>query len=84
MVISGKNEFNKYDWAKALQNAKLFLAPLALIYLGAVVVNVKSEGFQVSDFKTDGVVAGAMVLYVANFATDLVKKFLEFNKYPEK
>ena len=55
-------------------NAKVFLAPLALIYLPFVTANIQLDGIQLSDFQPNQVVIGAMVLYVMNIILDWFKK----------
>ena len=66
---------SKLDWDKWIDNTLLFIRPLAVIYLGSVVVGINADGFQLSDFNPDTVVIGAMVLYVLNVLLDFFKKF---------
>ena len=60
--------------AKWSLNARVFLAPLALIYLPFVTANIQLDGIQLSDFQPNQVVIGAMVLYVMNIILDWFKK----------
>ncbi len=80
-IVSKKNSLRKEDLEKALQNAKNFLAPLALIYLAFVIINVQDAGFAWSDFVPDNAVITAISLYALNFFNDLIKKFKGVKRY---
>lgn len=73
---SEKWTLNREDWQKWGRNTLVFLAPLGLIYLGSIVPDVQDAGLQASDFAISPMVAGAMVLYVINVATDFLKKLV--------
>ena len=60
--------------AKWSLNARVFLAPVALIYLPFVTSNIEKDGFQLSDFTPNQIVIGAIVLYVMNLLLDWFKK----------
>jgi len=72
--MSEKYTLNGVDFKKILNNALVFLAPLILIYLGSVISNM-NDGFSLADFVPDNIVIGAMVLYVLNTMTDILKKY---------
>jgi hypothetical protein len=72
--MSEKYTLNKEDFKKVLNNAVVFLAPLLLIYLGSVISNI-GDGFALTDFIPDNIVIGAMVLYLLNAMTDVLKKY---------
>lgn len=74
MEQSPKGKLNYEDVQRWLQNAKTFLAPLALIYLPFVSANL-SDGLNASDFRPNELVLGAMTLYVLNTLTDLFRKW---------
>lgn len=78
-VYSPRFTLTTIDKQKFIRNATLFLAPLAIIYLSAVVAEINDNGFQVDDFIPNTVVIGSLVLYVLNTTLDFLRKFV-----PEK
>lgn len=67
------NKADAYKWGK---NALVFLAPLILMYIASVTPLIQ-DGLNASDFKITPLMAGAMVLYLFNVITDLLKKLSE-------
>jgi hypothetical protein len=80
-VKSERFVLTKQDVEKWLLNARQFLAPLGLIYFGAVIAGVGKDGFQPTDFIVDGMVTGAMILYILNAFYDLFSKWSDEAKY---
>ena len=64
--MSKKWQLNEADWSAAVRSAIIWLAPLGVLYFGAVIVNLQDLGFQWSDFALNDVTLGALVLYVVN------------------
>lgn len=60
---------------KVVKNGLVFLAPLGVLYLGAVTLNIQ-DGLVLSDFTPSNEVLGAMVLYILNVALDFLRKFV--------
>jgi len=59
---------------KFLNNTLLFLAPVLVIYLGAVIVLITQHGFSWDLFVPSTLTQGAMVLYLLNVSVDYLKK----------
>lgn len=78
-MYSPKFTLTAIDREKFLHNATLFLAPLVVIYLSAVIAEINNDGFQLVDFIPNTVVIGSLVLYVLNTTLDFLRKFV-----PEK
>lgn len=78
---SEKFDLNRTDKRKWLHNARKFLAPLALLYLGSVIAVISQPGHVVSlnDFVPTTMVVGAMVLYLLNTLFDLFTKWASEN-----
>lgn len=55
---------NEEEWKDFLNDALVFLAPLALIYFGDIIKDFNSNTFCWSIFVPDQAVQGAMVFYV--------------------
>jgi hypothetical protein len=70
---------SKEDLQKFARNGLIFLAPLALLYLGFVTAEIKVDGFQPTDVIPTVPVIGAMILYILNVATDFFNKFVKDN-----
>lgn len=66
-------------WGK---NLLIFLAPVALIYLVSVTNAASGNAFTPADFVPNTVTVGAMILYVLNAVTDIVRKFVNGNTVP--
>jgi hypothetical protein len=66
-------------WGK---NLLIFLAPVALIYLVSVTNAASGSAFTLADFVPNTVTVGAMILYVLNAITDIVRKFVNGNTVP--
>lgn len=66
---------------KFLHNALVFLAPVGVIYFGAVAYTLQLEGhvFSFRDFVPSSFTVGAMVLYIVNTLLDLSRKLKESN-----
>lgn len=75
MVVSRRFNLRREDFDKAIFNAKVFAAPLLVIYFYFVIGNVKVDGFAWSDFSPNNAVIATGVLYVLNFCTDIFKKW---------
>lgn len=74
MEQSPKWTLNKEDWCRWGKNTLTFLGPLVLMYLTFVGGEIQKDGLQPTDFAVNNLVAGAMILYVINSITDLLKK----------
>jgi len=70
VVISKAFEFKNEDFKKSLYNALVFLAPVLVVAIPALAKQIPAE-----------VAYGSVILYVLNFVTDLLKKFIQENKY---
>lgn len=77
---SKRFSLNKTEVLYTLERAKLFLVPLAVIYIPFVVTKVTTDGFQLSDFLLDQFQQGALVLYVLNRITTALQLFLSGKK----
>jgi hypothetical protein len=66
------------DFQKWTHNLFIFLAPVVLIYLAFVAAAISSANgaFSLSVFVPNSIVIGAMVLYVLNGLTDIIRKFV--------
>ena len=80
-VISKRFQVRNEDLLKVGKNALIFLAPLAIIYFSAVVIEIQKEGIEWADFQPSNIVIGAMVLYVINVLLDFFRKFMAESKY---
>ena len=75
MNPSPRFSLNPEDIDRWLQNCKVFLAPLALIYLAFVSANL-SNGFAWNDLVPNEIVMGSLVLYAVNTLPDLLRKLI--------
>lgn len=75
---SPPGEINKTEVKRWQDNLITFLIPLALIYLGSIVVVVQAPGHFITytDLYPTQVTIGAMILYVINGAYDFLRKYL--------
>ena len=75
---SNSFEFNATDRKKWFTNLKLFLAPVATMYIVSVVATITANNnlFDWHYFIPTTMVQGAMVLYVLNTLLDLIKKYV--------
>ena len=65
----------KADSNKWIVNTLIFIRPVILIYLGYVSANIGiHNGFYLVDLIPNEFVAGGMVLYLVNIATDYLRK----------
>ena len=66
------------DKNKWLHNLALFLAPVAIIYLGAVsgLLQIEGHRFSLKDLIPSEFTWGAIVLYVVNSIMDYMRKFM--------
>lgn len=71
-------KMNMTDWKSVLHTGFQFLAPLGVIYFGAIVVALQTQGhtFNLNDLFPTQFQVGAMVLYIANRLFDISKKFV--------
>ena len=60
--------------AKWLENQKIFLIPLALLYLGFIIARVSEHGLSLEAFNPTGGERTALGLYVLNFVYDYLRK----------
>ena len=67
------------DWNKWFKNTAIFFAPVVLLYLVFVQVNINTNGFQTTDFYPTSEVIGGMILYITNTVIDFIKKFIVSN-----
>lgn len=77
---SKKFTLNKTDLLYTWERAKLFLVPLALIYIPFVVARIGTDGLQLSDFLINEFEQGALVLYILNRLTTAMQLFIEGKK----
>ena len=73
--MSPKYSLSSVDMQKWGTNLGLFLAPVALIYLVAVITAINNNGVSLADFVPDQLTVGAIVLYVLNAGVDILRKF---------
>ena len=73
--MSPKYSLSGVDIQKCGTNLGLFLAPVALIYLIAVITAINNTGVSLADFVPDQLTVGAIVLYVLNAGVDILRKF---------
>lgn len=66
------------DFQKWTHNLFVFLAPVALIYLAfiAAAIAAANGAFSFAELVPNQIVIGAMVLYVLNALTDIIRKFV--------
>lgn len=79
-IVSKKFQLRSQDVGKALSNAKMFSAPLIVIYLAFAVANVQ-DGVAVADFVPSNAVLTAGALYILNFLLDISRKWAGENRY---
>lgn len=72
------NSLTKQDLKDWRTNLLIFLAPLGVIYLTAIIAFIQIPGhtFIVNDLIPTQLTLGAMILYVFNGLLDIFKKFL--------
>jgi len=73
MEQSSKWKLSTADIQKWGRNTLMFLAPVAIIYLGVVVTRL-NDGVSLSDFALNPELQGMIALYVVNVAYDFFKK----------
>ncbi len=68
----------KTDIQTANRSALIFVAPLALLYLTQVTGTLQTAGHVISlkDFIPTSFTTGAVALYVVNYLTNLIHKFI--------
>lgn len=74
--MTQKFSLNAADVQRWIANLIVFLAPVALIYLLAVIATINSSGVSFSAFAPNALTVGAMVLYVLNALIDIIRKFI--------
>lgn len=69
-------QLNKKDQNKFVHNVMVFLAPVAVVYLVAVVgvINAANGAVKSGDFIPNSFTLGAMTLYVLNSVLDYLRK----------
>ena len=80
MAVSKRFTLNTKDAVYIWDRAKLFLLPLAIIYIPFVVARIESDGFQWADFGLNEFELGALVLYVLNRITTTAQLYLTGKK----
>lgn len=75
--MSTRFSLNAADIQNWINNLLLFLAPVFLIYVLAVTALIVGANgvVSLSDFVPSAITIGAMVLYVLNAITDLLRKY---------
>lgn len=71
---------NRTDLNYTLERAKLFLIPLAIIYIPFVVTKISTDGFQLADFAIDEFQQGALILYILNRLLTAFQLFIDGKK----
>lgn len=74
--MNQKFSLNAADVQRWIANLIVFLAPVALIYLAAVIATINSSGISLASFAPNALTVGAMVLYVLNAVVDIIRKFV--------
>ncbi len=71
-----KTNLTKVNQAKWVTNLKLFLIPVALMYIGQLIgyYSIDSHEFSLIDFIPSKLTQGGMILYVLNFIQDYLRK----------
>lgn len=82
MIVSQKSQLIVRDIESWGKTALLFMLPVLALYISFVLGRI-DENFTWSIFIPTPFIQGAMVSYVLNEILALIKKFREFNKYPE-
>jgi len=77
MEQSKRFSLNKNDFLYIWDRAKLFLIPLAVIYIPFVIDGIQKDGFQLSDFQLNQIQQGALILYVLNRILTAGQLFLQ-------
>jgi hypothetical protein len=70
IIVSESRELIRADVLQSLRNALVFAGPAVLVLLASFVEIVPAEARY-----------GALALFVLNYATDLLRKFLSENRY---
>jgi len=75
---SQRFQLNSADMKKWTYNLVAFLAPLGVIYFGAIAVTLQAPGhvFTIKDFAPTTFTQGAVVLYLADRLFDISRKFV--------
>lgn len=74
MAQSVSGSLNNTDWNNWIHSAFEWLAPLGVIYFGAVAFQLQN-GFQVTDFAVTPAILGACSLYIVNQLYGLSKRW---------
>lgn len=80
-MTSKRFELKKEDVQKVAKNALIFFAPVGVIYLTAVALEVEKDGFAWEDMRPNMVVIGSIMLYVVNVLLDFFRKWTAQTKY---
>lgn len=67
------------DWKKIGHNALVFLAPLAILYLGFVTSGLQN-GFSFEAFIPSNAIIGACALYILNVVMDFFRKYMSYSE----
>lgn len=81
IVTTPAGQLGTVGLKKWVTNLLKFSAPLALIYLGYVYLQIQGNGFQVTDFVPDQAVIGALMLWILNAALDFFRKLTTDQTY---
>ena len=77
MAKSKPYRLNSADVKKWATNMGLFLVPLVLIYLNTLIERVNAGEVSIKLFELTPALRGALLLYLLNAVTDLLKKFVK-------
>lgn len=67
----------KTNWKDWLHNARLFAAPVLILYLSSVAGTIAQDGhvFSLNDFRVTTFIQGGITLYVLNSTIDWIRKW---------
>lgn len=74
--MTQKFSLNAADVQRWIANLIVFIAPVLLIYLLAVIATINSSGVSLASFAPNALTVGAMVLYILNAVVDIIRKFV--------
>ena len=78
MANSKPMSLNRTDMNNVFKTGIIFIAPVALIYFAQVTgaLQVSNHTFSFGDLVPSSFTLGAMVLYIFNRLTDIIRKFV--------
>ena len=68
---------NKSDLLFVWERAKLFLIPVAVLYIPYVIENIRIDGFQLIDFGLNSFQLGVIVSYFLNRILTIAQLFIQ-------